>query len=270
VVVVTGAGHGLGRATAEALARQGAAVALLGRTPEPLTATAERCAAYGNPVLPVPADVARRDEVEAALRDIVGRLGPVDVLVNNAGTAQPVGLLMNNDPAEWIRAVEVNLFGAMHCARFVLPGMTARRSGRIINLSGGGATRPLPGMSAYAASKSALVRLTETLAEEVRAYGVRVNSVAPGVLPTRMLEQVADASEPDEDAIPRAVALISFLASDDAGSLTGKLISAVHDPWTTFDGTDDGTSLFTLRRIDPYTVAAAPVPPSHRSKAVES
>lgn len=259
VALVTGAGRGLGRAVAVALAGRGADLALLGRTAHDLEGTADEVRALGRRALPLPADVSRREQVRAAVEQATGALGPVAVLVNNAAVATPVGPLVDNDPADWSRTVAVNLLGAVHCIQAVLPGMIERRAGRIVNLSGGGATAPLPGQSAYAASKSALVRLTETLAAETAAYGIRVNAVAPGRLPTQMLG-VEPGPPPPEGAIERAAALVAFLASDDAGSLTGKLVSAVHDPWEGFGPRADDLNagpLYTLRRIDPFTIGQA-------------
>ncbi len=192
--------------------------------------------------------------------------------MNNAGIQPPIGPLVENDPEAWMQAVAVNLFGPFHCTQAVLPGMIARKSGKIINLSGGGATAPRPNFSAYAASKAALVRLTETLAEEVRPFNIQVNAIAPGAVNTRMLEEVLRAGEAAGDELAAAqrrrveggtppemaAALVVFLASSASNGLTGKLISAAHDDWRDWDGGRIAeladTSWYTLRRLDPHTV----------------
>jgi len=158
------------------------------------------------------------------------------------------------------------------CCKALLPGMIERRQGKIINLSGGGATNPRPNFSAYAASKAAVVRFTETLAEEVRPFNIQVNAIAPGAINTRMLDELlASGDEAGEvalsqarrqkesggDSLLKVVDLAVFLASDESGSLTGKLISAQHDPWREWAGKADelnATPLYTLRRLDPFTL----------------
>ena len=202
----------------------------------------------------------------------LARFGRIDILVNNAGVQPPIGPLVDNDPQEWEQAIAVNLLGPFHCLQAVLPGMIERGQGKIINLSGGGATAPRPNFSAYAASKAAVVRLTETLAEELRPHNIQVNAIAPGAINTRMLDEVleAGAAAGDELAAARersqqggtpvelAADLVVFLASERSGQLTGKLISAPHDDWRTWDdGRIEelvGSSWYTLRRLDPHTV----------------
>src|SRR6185436_7692534 len=109
---------------------------------------------------------------------------------NNAGVQGPIGSIEEVDWAEWVRAIEINLFGSVLMCRAVLPYFKSRRAGKILQLSGGGATSPMPRVSAYAASKAAIVRFVETLAEEVRADGIDVNAIAPGAVNTRLLEGV--------------------------------------------------------------------------------
>ena len=159
-------------------------------------------------------------------------------------------------------AINVNLCGAVPCCRAVLPHFRSRRSGKIILLSGGGATKPLPFLSAYAASKAALVRFGETLAEEVRSAGIDVNAVAPGALNTRLLEEVLEAgpervgqafyeqsvAQKKKGGTPleTGAALCAFLASSKSTGITGRLISAVWDPWPMLPPSDDGLRYYTL------------------------
>jgi NAD(P)-dependent dehydrogenase (short-subunit alcohol dehydrogenase family) len=164
----------------------------------------------------------------------------------------------------------INLQGSVLACREVLPDMKARRGGKIILLSGGGATKPMPNLSAYAASKAAVVRFAETLAEEVRSFGIQVNAVAPGALNTRLLKDVIDAGpeklgesyyqkllaqrESGGEPLARGASLCVFLASDESGTTTGKLISAIWDPWETLaDRAEqlEKSDIYTLRRIVP-------------------
>jgi len=272
IALVTGAGRGIGRAIAVALARGGADLILLARSASELDETAAQVRDSGREAFSLVADVSRRADVQRAVAAGLARFDHVDILVNNAGTQPPIGPLVENDPAEWTHTVAVNLFGPFHCIQAVLPGMVARRRGKIINLSGGGATGPRPNFSAYAASKAAIVRLTETLAEEVRPYNIQVNAIAPGAVNTRMLDEVLMAGEAAGDELAAAqsrqvqggtppelaAALVVFLASDASDGLTGKLISAPHDDWCTWDAQRisevSNSPWYTLRRMDPHTV----------------
>jgi 3-oxoacyl-[acyl-carrier protein] reductase len=272
VALVTGAGRGIGRAIALALGGAGANLILVARTASELDETSAQIRSLGREVLPVKADVSRREDVQRAVAQGLGWFDQVDILVNNAGRQPPIGPLIENDPDEWTHTVAVNLFGPFYCIQAVLPGMIARRRGKIINLSGGGGTAPRPNFSAYAVSKAAVVRLTETLAEEVRPYNIQVNAIAPGAINTRMLDEVLAAGvaagnelaaaqqRKAQGGVPveLAVELVLFLVSDAANGLTGKLISAPHDDWRTWDaGRIAGLAnspWYTLRRIDPYTL----------------
>ncbi len=273
VAIVTGAGRGIGRAIALALADAGCAVAVASRTADEIGETSALIRRKGGAALSVIADVSQPDAVEALISRTNQSLGRIDILVNNSGMQGAIGRLVDNDPALWIQTLHVNLVGTFLCSRAVLPGMIERRSGKIINLSGGGATAPRPHFSAYAASKAAVVRLTECLAEEVCEYNVQVNAIAPGAVNTRMLDEtLAAGAEAGEKAIAdaqrqrenggtpaeRAAALAVFLASPESDRLTGKLISAPHDDWETW-GEQRISELMSgpwlaLRRIDPYTL----------------
>jgi NAD(P)-dependent dehydrogenase (short-subunit alcohol dehydrogenase family) len=272
VALITGAGRGIGRAIAMAFARQGADLALVARTESELEETAQMIRAAGHRVVAVTADVSHREYVERAVSQALETFDRVDVLVNNAGVQPPIGPLWENDADEWMRAVAVNLFGPMLCIKAVLPGMMERKRGKIVNLSGGGATGPRPNFGAYAASKAALVRLTETLAMELAPYNIQINALAPGAINTRMLDEVLAAgelagtelaqaqrrAERGGTSIERAAQLAVFLASADSDGLTGKLVAAPHDDWQTWDAARiaalNESPWYTLRRIDPFTV----------------
>lgn len=198
--VVTGGSQGLGLAVAEAFAAEGADLLICARGEEALENARSFLSARAQPgrrVLCAVADVSRLEDAERLVRIAVDTFGRVDVLVNSAGVYGPMGFVEDVDWGEWNRAVEINLMGTVLPCRAALAQMKNARHGKIINLSGGGATGPLPRFSAYAASKAAVVRFTETLAEEVRADGIDVNAVAPGALNTRLLEEVL-AAGPDK------------------------------------------------------------------------
>ncbi len=203
-------------------------------------------AAPGQQVLGEVADVSAPEDVERLVEVALDRLGGLTILVYNAGVYGPKGAIAQSDWAEWARAVEINLFGSVLPARALAPHFIARGYGKVVQLSGGGATGPLAGLSAYAASKAAVVRFAETLAEELREHRVDVNAIAPGALNTRLLEEVLSAGPErvGEDFYERALAqrrnggvplrrgaeLAVFLGSAASDGVTGKLLSAVWDP----------------------------------------
>jgi NAD(P)-dependent dehydrogenase (short-subunit alcohol dehydrogenase family) len=202
VALVTGGGRGLGRAIAHALAEQGASVAVGARSTDEVDAVAGELRDAGRNATSVPLDVADPASVENAVRRVTDELGPVDVLVNNAGVVWPLGLLTKVDADEWQRSVAINLFGVVRCIRAVLPGMLERRYGRIINLSSGAATGTgMPAASAYSVAKAGVDMLTANLAVELADTGVCINGVRPGTVDTSMQdymrtfprEQVGDA-----------------------------------------------------------------------------
>jgi NAD(P)-dependent dehydrogenase (short-subunit alcohol dehydrogenase family) len=199
-ILITGASQGFGLAVAERCLAEGADVAVCARSREQIeqTAAALRAkAAKGQRVAAAVADVSNQKDVEALVADATRELGDLDGLVNNAGVYGPKGLIEEVDWADWAKAIEINLLGTVLPCRAVLPAFRRRGAGKIVNLSGGGATAPLPRLSAYAASKAAVVRFTETLAEELRGTHIDVNAIAPGALNTRLLDEVI-AAGPDK------------------------------------------------------------------------
>lgn len=278
VAVITGGGRGLGEAVALAFAREGAHVLLASRTASELTRVQSQVRALGGTAETVAVDIADPAGVRR-LADISDRhFGRVDILVNAAGMYGPIGLAWEVDSEAWIAALHVNLVGTFLCCRAFVSGMIERRWGRIINFSGGGATAPLPHFSAYGVSKAAVVRLTDTLAEELRPFNVQVNAIAPGLVNTRLQDEVLVAQERagplfgriqqlkerGEGGVPPdlAAGLAVFLASDASNGLTGKLIAAPFDAWQKWDPVRIREIMagpwFTLRRIDPHTLQALP------------
>jgi NAD(P)-dependent dehydrogenase (short-subunit alcohol dehydrogenase family) len=191
VVLITGASRGIGRAMAERCARLGGRVALAARNEEELDRAAEAIRRTGGEAATAPCDVTRPHLVDHMLERVREELGPVDLLVNNAGSLSAIGPTWKCEPETWWSDVEVNLRGAFLCAWSVLPNMIRCGRGRIINIVGGGVTGPFPFASAYACSKAALTRLTETLARELddNCVPVRVFALSPGFVRTPMTRQ---------------------------------------------------------------------------------
>jgi NAD(P)-dependent dehydrogenase (short-subunit alcohol dehydrogenase family) len=271
--LITGASQGLGLAIAREYVLAGASVVLCARDAELLARASREVAALAGPaqrVVARAADVSRKEEADALGAAALEAFPDLHVLVNNAGIYGPMGPIEEVDWDSWVRAVEINLFGSVLMARALLPHFKARRYGKIVQLSGGGATAPLPRISAYAASKAAVVRFAETLAEEVRGDGIDVNAIAPGPLNTRLLDEVL-ASGPasvgtafyeravrqrGEGGAPleAGARLAVFLGSAASDGITARLLSAVWDPWESLgDHRDDleRTDVYTLRRIVP-------------------
>jgi len=272
VTVVTGGSQGLGNAIARAFVGEGAHVALCARDQKLINAAAadlKGLATAGQQVFASACDVSVEDDVEKFFDEVRCRLGSVNVLVNNAGVYGPKGQSENLDFHQWTRAIEINLYGTFLPCRCAIRQMKQKSRGKIINLSGGGATSPMPRISAYAASKAAVVRLTETLAEELREFSIDVNAVAPGALNTRLLDEILEAGpeavgntffekalkQRDSGGVPleRAARLCAYLASSESDGITGKLISAQWDPWENLHKFREqlASDVYTLRRVVP-------------------
>jgi NAD(P)-dependent dehydrogenase (short-subunit alcohol dehydrogenase family) len=271
--VITGASQGLGLAIADAYVTAGASVLICARDEAMLDEARRSLAAkagQGQLVEAERADVSMPSDVARLAARASAIFPQVHVLVNNAGVYGPLGPTEDVDWTAWVRAMEINVHGSVLPCRALLPHFKEHRYGKIVQLSGGGATGPLPGASAYAASKAAIVRFAESLAREVAPFGIDVNAIAPGTLDTRMLDQVL-AAGPEavgsdfyermaktkkEGGTPpeRGAALAVFLGSAASDGITGRLISAVWDPWDELaDRRDElqGSDVYTLRRIVP-------------------
>ena len=241
VALVTGAGRGIGAATARLLAGEGAAVALAARTEEEIVSVAHEISSRGRTALPVSLDVADEASVTACFGRVRTELGNVTILINNAGTPGVPLPVAATRPEAWRSVFDVNVTGAFLCTREALPGMASANWGRIVNVSSAAARHPVAGMAAYGASKAALDQLTRVLALEGRPYGISVTGVYPGVVDTRMQEESRGFGQeligeqlhrmfqgyrdfgmlhlPEEPA-----ELISYLCTPAAGRLSGYII----------------------------------------------
>jgi NAD(P)-dependent dehydrogenase (short-subunit alcohol dehydrogenase family) len=271
--LITGGTQGLGLEMARHFLQAGAAgVCICGRDPDALNAAREELrglAGDDQSVFAEVADVSRQGDASRLVAQTLDHFPELTILVNNAGVYGPKGTLDQVDWREWKQAIEINLLGSALPAKELVGHFRQRGYGKILQLSGGGATKPLPGLSAYAASKAAVVRFAETLAEELREHHVDVNALAPGALNTRMLDEVLEAGpervgeayyqqaleqQRSGGAPPeRAAELAVWLASAASDGITGKLLSAVWDPWAELpDHLDDlASDVYTLRRIVP-------------------
>ena len=269
--VVTGASRGLGRAVAEAFLREGASVLICARNTDDLDPTLRLLdeSAPGR-VFGSRCDVALEADVDALVLETEKRLGGVDILVANAGIYGPKGRVEDVEWDEWTETIRINLIGAVYCCRAFLPMLKQTTGGKILLLSGGGATKPMPFLSAYAASKAGIVRFGETLAHELEPFGIDVNMIAPGALNTGMLDEILEAGpekvgeayyksaqkqkESGGSSVDQATAMCVHLASLAARTITGRLISAQWDPWRrleTLSAELTPTDIYTLRRIIP-------------------
>ncbi len=183
--LVTGAGKGIGRAIAIGLAREGVHVGLVSRTEKDLASVAEEIRSHGVNAAIATADVSRIEEVNAAVEKIQGQLGPVDILINNAGIGT-FGKFLEIEPAAWEEMVRVNLFGVYYVTRAVLPQMIERKTGDIINISSTAGKAGAAVTSAYSASKFAVFGLGESLMQEVRKHNIRVTTLAPSTIVTEL------------------------------------------------------------------------------------
>lgn len=272
-VLITGASQGLGKAIAKACIAEGANVLLCAREPVLLEETRAELAhatGKGQAVLAQAADVSRPSDAQRLVEAAKAALPRLDGVVNNAGIYGPLGPVEETGWDQWVRTVEINLYGTVLLCRAILPHFRKQGRGKIVNLSGGGATSPLPHFSAYAASKAAVVRFTETLAHETRGTGIEVNAFAPGSLNTRLLDEVLAAGpekvgrafyersvkQKAEGGVPldTGAKLCVFLLSSKSDGITGRLHSAVWDPWEKLPehrAELDNGDIYTLRRIVP-------------------
>ena len=239
VVLITGAGGGIGGATARRFAAEGARVAVLDRALAAAERTAADIVSGGGRALAVCSDITLRPEVDAAVATTITQLGPIDVLVNNAGW-DVFAPFLKTQPEQWERLIAINLVGALHLHHAVLPGMVERRGGRIVNIASDAARVGSSGEAVYAACKGGIVAFSKTIAREHARHGITCNVVCPGPTDTALFadyKQGAGNPEKLEEAFRRSIPLgrigqpedlpgaILFFASDDAAYVTGQVLS---------------------------------------------
>jgi len=270
--LITGGSQGLGKVIAEFFLREGANVVICSRGEKELLATRDELAKRfpAQKVFAKTCDVSNEAQVNELVAFALRELGSLNALVLNAGIYGPMGATESVSLDEWKRALEINLYGVLLPCRAAIPHFKKIGRGKIIVLSGGGATNPLPNISAYAASKAAVVRLMETLAEELKSFHVDVNAIAPGALATRLVDEVLAAGAEkvgaaffeknknwkEKGAVPLELgaSLAVYLASAESNGITGKLISAQWDPWKDLQQHRDElakSDIYCLRRIVP-------------------
>jgi len=263
VVLITGAGRGIGKRLAIGFAAEGARVGLLARSQAELDLAKLEIEHAGGTALRIRADVRDYEQMSAALERMRSVFGGVQILIAAAAVQGPIGSLVDVKPRAWAETIETNLIGVMHACRAVLPAMLEKRHGKILVIGGGGAASPRPRFSAYAASKAAVVRFVETLAEEVRDDNVQVNCMAPGGAYTHMTDEILHAGErAGSKEIERAeevrltggttpekqIHLALFLTSERSNHISGKLIH-VNDDWKKLERENMNPEAFTLRRL---------------------
>jgi len=222
VAIVTGAGRGIGRATALAFARHGIAVALASRRPADLMAVEAQIEQMGGRALALPTDVSATAEVEKLVEETERTLGDIDLLVNNAGVVEP-NLIVATSDESWDRVLDVNLKGAFLCTRAVLAQMIDRRRGRILNVSSISGRLGTPRLASYCASKWGLIGFTKAAAEEVAPHNVQIMAVCPGSVDTEMLAKGLPGAKPD--MAPEAVAaLLLYLGTEAPDAMNGSAI----------------------------------------------
>jgi len=271
VALITGASQGLGYQIAKRFASEGANLIICSRSKneiEDVVSEFSQDLDSDQRIYGFDCDVSVQVEVDHLFELIENKFGNLDVLVNNAGIYGPLGPIEDNEWSKWVKAIEVNLIGSAYVMRKSIEVMKKQDSGKIIQLSGGGATQPHPNASSYAASKAAVVRLAETLALEVAVFGIEINSIAPGAMNTRLFEQVIEAGadlvgqefyektlkqkESGGSGFDNATSLAVFLASVESDGISGKLISAIWDDWEHFPTSIDAlnsSDIYTIRRI---------------------
>ena len=266
--IITGGGRGIGKAIAQAFLEAGAEVLLVARNQTDLEFTQKELSPLGWVEI-ISADVSLETGSAAVVKKVSDLWGQLDILVNAAGVYGPIGPLAEANVAEWRQAIDINLIGTFLMMRAMVPLMKARGRGKIINFAGGG-EGAYPNFSAYVASKGGIVRLTETVAAELKSFNIDVNAVAPGAVSTKLLDDLLKAGpeKVGEETYKRsleqkknggvspekAAELVVFLASDASNGISGRIISAVWDDYKIFPAHLKEimeSDIYTWRRIKP-------------------
>lgn len=270
IAIITGASGGIGSTIAETLAKEGCNLVLADCAFKKISVVLKKINQYNVQSLALVIDVSNKRRVKELVEKTIKRFSKIDILINAAGIYGPIGSFVNNDIDQWLRAIKINLIGSALCTKAVLPFMIKQGKGKIVNFSGGGAVNPFPNFSSYATSKAAVVRFTETLAEELKPHNIQLNAIAPGAVNTTFLDEALKAGPGSTgkdfyakikkqkasggDSPQLAADLVLFLVSGRSYKLSGKLISAKWDSWRIWNKKQINkimqTSDYTLRRID--------------------
>ena len=276
-VIITGGTVGFGKALAEKFLSEGANISICSRNEQQLFDTqSELLSKFPNRIILVKkCDVSIEKDVKEFIAYSLDTFKMIHVLILNAGVYGPMGPIETVSLDEWRKSIDINLFGVLLPCRELIPHFKQNKYGKIIILSGGGATNPMPNLSSYATAKAAVVRLVETLSKELLSYNVDINTIAPGAMSTRMMQQVIDAGPEivgDEffkknqnwkqngaTSMELGTNLAVYLSTADSNGVTGKLISAQWDDWKNF-----GNHLNDLQNSDIYTIRR--IVPEDRNK----
>jgi short-subunit dehydrogenase len=269
--LITGATQGLGKEIAIHFVKEGANVILCARDLqklEDIKSKLKKIQSHSQVILSKVVDVSLEVDIQNLTKFTFDNCKTCEILINNAGIYGPKGKFEEINIKDWLNTIDINFIGSAMLCHYFLPFFKKQNYGKIIQLSGGGATKPMPNISGYAASKAAIVRLIETLAEENKGYNIDINSVAPGSLNTGMLDEIliSGSSKVGEEyftkalkqkadggeSFEKALSLITFLASSKSDGISGKLISAIWDDWERWPKHKKkllDSDVYTLRRI---------------------
>jgi len=270
-ILISGATGGLGGELATELAGLGANLFLFGRDKIKLNSLLRKLNSnlYSNQIIEIICLDFSLKNIEEKIKLAFSKLPPIDILINNAAIHGPIGNFWENDLLFWKNAFQVNFYCPFILTSLAIPSMILNNKGKIINIAGGGATSSRPGFTSYAVSKTSLVRFTEIAADELKSYNIDINIVSPGAMPTNILKEVLSHNKknisPNEiksakqafksgGSLSKAKDLCIFLASESSNGISGKLISAVWDPWKTLNKYKNklkNSDIYTLRRIIP-------------------
>ena len=264
VAIITGGSLGIGLAISKAFVKEGSNLIVASNDKSEFENTRALSRISTAHVETFQADVSQPEDVKRMLDFTLDKFGTVDILVNCAGIYGPIGLITEIDVKHWLATININLYGTFLCMRAVLPIMMKNNKGKIVNMSGGGGASPLPRFSAYGTSKAGVIRLTETIANEVKDYKIDINAIAPGAVNTRLLDQAlaaGDAAGKDfkakiikqkkEGGVPpeKVAELALFLVSTESDGLSGRLVSLLWDKWK-----DSQKHLEEIMSLDVYTM----------------